>query len=411
MSVEVFVARQPIFDCHTRVYAYEVLYRSTVCNVSDFSDGDQATRSVIANIFLHIGLQRITGGKKAFINFTQNLLLEEIPFKLPKDLAVIEILEDVLPEEELILACRKFHDAGYILALDDYLASSEHLSPLVEVADILKVDFRKNDDEEKRSIAERVRTSEIRARLLAEKVETQEEFQLAREIGYEYFQGFFFSKPEIVPGRDVPGYKVSYLKMLQELLRQDLQYGALEEIIKRDLSLSYKLLNYINSAYFGVRQQVTSVRHAIMLLGEEEVRRWGSLVVLSGLGKDKPQELLVTALVRANFCEALAQTMGWERKQSTLYLIGLFSLLDVFVGRPLAEILAEMPLSQEIKAALTADKNIFRELLDLVVIYEQAEFTRVQETLERLNLKPEPVAELYLDSVAHAERVLGLRSA
>ncbi len=411
MNDEVFVARQPIFDCHTRVYAYEVLYRSTICDVSDFSDGDQATRSVIANIFLHIGLQRITGGKKAFINFTQNLLLEEIPLKLPKDLAVIEILEDVLPEEELIRACRKFHDAGYILALDDYLASSEQLCPLVELADILKVDFRKNDDEEKRSIVERVRRNGIRARLLAEKVETQEEFQLAREIGYEYFQGFFFSKPEIVPGRDVPGYKVIYLKMLQELLRRDLRYGALEEIIKHDLSLSYKLLNYINSAYFGLRQQVTSVRHAIMLLGEEEVRRWGSLVMLSGLGKDKPQELLVTALVRANFCEALAQTMGWERKQSSLYLIGLFSLLDVFVGRPLAEILAEMPLSQEIKAALTDDKNIFRELLDLVVIYEQAEFTRVQEALERLNLKPEPVAELYLDSVAHAERVLGLRSA
>jgi c-di-GMP-related signal transduction protein len=407
--MQVFVARQPIFDRQKRVFGYEILYRSTAGNFYDGTDGDLATRKVIANTFLHIGVQRLTGGKKAFINFTQNLLIEEVAFNLPKNLVIIEILEDVMPDQDLIQVCRKFHDAGYTLALDDYLATNEHLKPLAELAGILKVDFRGNDDQQKKVIAEWVRTMATNPRLLAEKVETQEEFQMALENGYEYFQGFFFSKPEIIPGKDVPGFKLNHLKMLQELQRKDLHYGALEETIKRDLSLSYKLLNYINSAYFGVRQQVSSVRHAIMLLGEDEVRRWASLVVLTGLGKDKPQELLVTSLIRANFCEALAEQMGWKGKKSELYMIGLLSLLDVFVGRPLAEVLAEMPLSQEIKAALSAEKTAFRSLLDLVLYYERADFTELQGTIENLNLKPEEIAEVYLDSVTRAEQALGLQ--
>ena len=409
--MQVFVARQPIFNRRKRVFGYEILYRSTAGNFYDGTDGDQATRKVIANTFLNIGLQRITGGKKAFINFTQNLLIEEIVFNLPKNLVIIEILEDVMPDQDLIQVCRKIHEAGYTLALDDYLATSEHLKPLAELADILKVDFRGNDDQQKMVIAEWVRKAAASTRLLAEKVETQEEFQMALEDGYEYFQGFFFSKPEIVPGKDVPGFKLNHLKMLQELHRQDLHYGALEETIKQDLSLSYKLLNYINSAYLGVRQQVSSVRHAIMLLGEDEVRRWASLVVLTGLGKDKPQELLVTSLIRANFCEALAELMGWKGKKSELYMIGLLSLLDVFVGRPLAEVLAEMPLSQEIKAALSGEKTAFRNPLELVLFYERADFTELHGTIEKLNLKPEEIAEVYVDSVERAEQALGLQDA
>lgn len=409
--MQIFVARQPIFDQRLRVFGYELLYRSTAANRADFPDGDQATRSVIVNAFLHIGLPRLTGGKKAFINFTQNLLIEKVAFNLPRELTVIEILEDVMPDPELLLACRKFHDAGYTLALDDYLATSDHLRPLADLVDILKVDFRSNDDEGKKAVAERVRASAIHASLLAEKVETHEEFQWAVENGYTYFQGFFFSKPEIIPGSDVPGYKLNYLKMLQELHRKDLDYASLGDTIRRDVSLSYKLLNYINSAYFGIRQQVTSVRHAIMLLGEDEFRRWASLVILAGLGKDKPQELLVTSLIRANFCEALAEQMGWQSKKSELYLVGLLSLLDVFVGRPLPELLAEMPLSQAIKATLAADQSDFRPLLELVMLYEQASFADLDQVLQRLGLQAEAVAEVYLDAVDRTEKCLNLKGA
>lgn len=401
--MDIFVARQPIFDRRQRVYGYEILYRSRAGGAYDSVDGDRASLSVIGNAILLIGLQNITGGKKAFINFTKNLFLDEIGLNLPKELVVIEILEDVEPSEKLMLACKKLREAGYMLALDDFVVSLEQLVPLVDLVDIVKVDFKGSTDEEKRSIARRMLPKGVK--LLAEKVETREEFKLALNAGYTYFQGYFFSKPEIVPGRDLPAYKLNHLKILQEVNRRDMEYGALEKAIKQDVSLSYKLMNYINSAYFGLHN-VSSIRHAIGMMGENELRKWASLVILTSLGQDKPQEVLVTSLVRANFCEALASLSALKGNESEAFLMGMFSLLDVLVGRPLSDVLGAMPLSEGIKTALLGGRNPYRDLLHIVLNYERGNWANFMASLPVLGLDVNQAGELYLDSIARAEKAL-----
>ncbi len=407
--MEVFIARQPIFDIHLKAYGYEILFRNGGENAYSCIDGDQASKDVIGNAFLKIGLHRLTGGKRAFINFTRRLFLEEVGLKLPKDLIVIEILEDLKPDPELIQVCRRLRDAGYTLALDDFVAKNRDLMPLVKLADIIKVDFAGNDDKEKRSIASEI--GRFGPRLLAEKVETRQDFQLAKECGYSLFQGFFFSKPEIISGRDIPGYKLNHLRMLEQLSREDLDYKELAKTIGQDLSLSYKLLNYINSAYFGVGKTVSSVSQAILLLGEREVRKWASLVTLTGLGQDKPQELMVTSLVRAQFCEAMAKGVGLKGKGSELYLMGLFSLLDVLVGRPLDEILTEIPLGREIKSALSnSGVNQHKKVLNLVSHYEKAEWQKLSGLIRELGLSSADVVMAYLQSLVRAEQILGVQT-
>jgi EAL and modified HD-GYP domain-containing signal transduction protein len=401
----ILVARQPIFDRSLHVCGYEILCRPGIRADSDSGQRDHASKRVIVNTFLLLGLDRVTSGKKAFINFTQRLLLDGIGFNLPKDLIVIEILEDVIPDKDLIQVCTKLQAAGYMLALDDFVLANDGLKPFLKMVDILKVDFRENSDREKRVIAENLRGTKIK--LLAEKVETRAEFNIGLEAGYEYFQGFFFQKPEIIPGRDIPGYKLNNLKVLQEVNREDIQYDALAETISRDVSLSYKLLNYINSAYFGMRQQVQSVRHAIMLLGNKEIRKWVSLVLLMGLGADKPEELLVTSLIRANLCESLAKCLrlkGWE---SELYMLGLLSLIDVIVGRPLIEIIRDLPLSRDIKVALGGERNKYKDILDMVLNYERANWIALQKDLDQEDIKFDDVSQIYLGSIERAQEGLG----
>jgi EAL and modified HD-GYP domain-containing signal transduction protein len=406
--MDLFIARQPIFDHNLKVYGYEILSRSGAHNAFTATDGDQASINVIGNTFLKIGLHRLTGGKRAFINFTRRLFLDEIGLKLPRELTVIEILEDLEPDPQLIEVCGRLREAGYLLALDDFVARRRHLLQLIKPADIVKVDFLGMPNGEKRDIARAI--ASCGARLLAEKVETREEFQLALECGYTLFQGFFFSKPEMIHSRDIPGYKLNHLKMLQQLSRRDLLFDALAETIRQDLSLSYKLLNFINSAYFCVRKKVSSVKQAMMLMGEKEIRKWASLVTLTGLGHDKPQELMVTSLARANFCESMASQVGLRGRDSELHMVGLLSLLDVLVGRPLGEVMEAMPLGPEIKAAINSEPNPYRKVLDLILLYEKAEWSRLSMTMAELRLTAEQVSSAYLDSLERAEQILGIQT-
>lgn len=404
-AMDLFIARQPIFDRTLKVYGYEILFRGGGSNSFSSVDGDHASRCVIGNTFLKMGLSRLTGGRRAFINFTRNLFLEEVGLNLPRELTVIEILEDVDPDPELIQVCRRLRAAGYTLALDDFVVKRPRLGLFIPLAHIIKVDFMGNGDAERTAIA---RTLGGRGPLLlAEKVETRRDFELAFDLGYSFFQGFFFSKPEMISGKDIPGYKLSHLRMLEQVSRRDLDYKALTGTIQQDLSLSYKLLTYINSAYFGLRTAVSSVAQAILLLGEDEVRKWTSLVILTGLGQDKPQELMVVSLARARFCEAMAGTAGLKGKENELYMTGLLSMLDVLVGRPLLDVLAEMPISPEIKDALVGAKGSrYRKVLDLVLLYEKARWQDLSGAITELGVSSEDVVTAYLDSLDHAERIL-----
>ena len=325
--MDIFVARQPIFNQQQEVYAYELLYRSGINKFYSCLDGDQASSEVITNSFLLIGLETLTRGKKAFINFTKNLLEDEVAILLPQEHIVIEILQDIEPDEKTLQACKKLKEMGYRLALDDFVYDDKFI-PLIELADIIKVDFLTTDEEERGALVQRIGLQ--KNSFLAEKVETREDFVQAVEMGYSYFQGYFFSKPLIVASRDIPSFKLTYIKILQEIHKPEIDFDQLEKLIKTDVSLSYKLLKFINSLAFGFYSEIRSIKQALTILGEKEIRKWLSLISLQSVGKNKPDELMITALCRARFCELIASRVGLGDRSSDLFLLGMFSVIDAF---------------------------------------------------------------------------------
>ena len=395
-----FVARQPIFDPHQKVYAYELLFRSGMDNFFDASDPDQASTSVIVDSLLLMGMEKLTGGGRAFINCTRNVLIKGYAALLPKDKVVVEILESVEPDDEVVGACLRLKRAGYMLALDDFIYE-ERLEPLIPLIDFVKIDFRETSEMDRKAVVEKLSPRGIK--MVAEKVETRSELHQALEMGYTYFQGYFFNKPEIIVAKDIPGYKLNYLRVLQAVNQPEIDLVELENIIKLEASLTYKLLRYLNSAFFGFRTEIRSIHHALALLGEEELKKWASLIAMAAMGADKPPELVVSVIVRAVFCESLAPRIGMMNRSNDLFLLGMMSLIDAVLDRPLPEILEKMPISHEIKEALLGGENRFRDVYETVLAYEAADWPEFAEKARKLNLDEETVPDLYLKSVEWAK--------
>ena len=406
--MEVFVARQPIFDRFRQVYGYELLFRSGLQNAFQSADSDRASVKVIADSFLRFGIQRMTGGKRAFINFTRDTLVKGYATLLPKELIVVEILENVEQDVEVFDACRELRRLGYTIALDDFVCD-DWSNPLVHFADIIKVDFRATSARLRAELPPLIASRKIRP--LAEKIETRGEFDEAVGLGYTYLQGYFFSKPLVLAGRDVPGLRHRYLDVLQAVNRPDLDFAEIEAIIKHEPSLSYKLMTYINSVAFGFRSRITSIRQALALLGEDAVKKWASVVALAGLAENQPSELVVNSLVRARASEVLAGTAGLEGRAQELFLLGLFSLLDVITGRPMAEVLMDLPLADDVKLALLGNRNRLRDVLNCVLAYEQAEWETFALYAAKLKLHEAETARVFGEAVAWAgESVPGMVS-
>jgi len=401
--MDIYVARQPVFDRNRKVIGYELLYRSGSTNSCDSADGTEASLAVIRNTFLLLGEWVVAPPGKTFIKLTRDLLVNSVAKVLPHQSTVLEILEDIEPEEEVVHACMGLKEAGYTLAFDDYTLDSTPKTPLLELADIVKVDFTKNTNEQSQAIAQRLANGH--RQLLAEKVETQAEFTAALAMGYDLFQGYFFSKPMILQGHAIPYYKRNYMRILGELNRTELDFPSLEGVIKQDVTLCYTLLKYINSAYFHVVDEVTSILRAIVLLGEAEVRKWASLVLCTLMGNDEPPEVVVRSLIRARMCELLAGNVGLEARASDLFLMGLFSMLDVLIGRPLGEILKGLSLSREVKRALLGERGDYRHLYDLVVSYERGQWERCSRHASKLNLNPERIPSAFLRAVEWADEI------
>ena len=404
-GMEVFVARQAIFDRRMKVFGYELLFRPCKDSVSAGTADSAASLQVITNSFFSIGMERLLAGTRAFINFPQDLLSDERIVSLPPDKIVVEILESVRPEPAVIDACRVLREKGYVLALDDFshLKGWDRLANLVS---IIKVDFRATTEAEQEALVKHYAGRGIC--MLAEKVETQQEFDRACKLGYNYFQGYFFARPVIVSRREIPGSKIGYLRVLREIHQPELDLFALEALIQREVSLASKLLRYINSSIFGWINPVHSIRQALALLGEQEIRNWVSLTALPTLASDKPDELIRTALLRARFSELLAPWAGIGHRKADLFLIGLFSLLDAMLGRPLAEILGEMRLGGEIAEALldTAPPGqALAGVYEMVRHYETAGWSALADIASRLRVPTEIIADLYLDAVSWSDEI------
>lgn len=391
--MEIFVARQPIFDRKQKVYAYELLFRSGFeQNFFDNSDGDASSKQVLTNSFLSIGMDTMTNGKKAFVNFTRKLLLDQVASIFPKDLMVVEILEDIEPDDEMVSACKKLKDLGYLLVLDDFVFAPGYEN-LINLVDIIKVDFIQTQGTERGTVIHDVGASRIE--YLAEKVETQEDFEQAVDLGYSYFQGYYFSKPQIIAGHDVPAHKLNYLQILNEINQPEVDFDELEKVFKQDLSLSYKLLNYMNSVHFGFKNKIRSIKHALSLLGIDESKKWLSLFALQIIGKDKSEELLSMSLIRANSCEMIAPLIGCKNRASELFLMGLFSMIDALLDQPLEGILAKLPLADDIKKALLGEKNQMGDVFELVVNYEKGDWVNFSEYAARLSVKETELIDIF----------------
>lgn len=403
--MDVFVARQPIFDRDQRAIAYELLFRSATGGPVHAADYEQAALDVLRDIFFVFGLENLTAGKKAFVNLSRRALVEEKVTIFPPETTIVEILEDIEPDDEVVDACRRLKEAGYKLALDDFVYR-ESLDPLIDLADYIKVDFKMTVGEERRAIIKRYAGRPIQ--FVAEKVETHEEFHEAYECGYAFFQGFFICEPEIMSSRDVPGFKVNYLRLLKEINAPGLDMGELEQIIKHDVSLSYKLLRYLNSAWFGWRTEVKTIKAALVRLGERPIRKWVSMIALTNLAEDKPPELLLASLIRARFCEMVGREAGLESRELDLFLMGMFSLIDALVDRPLMEILDELSLDEEIKHALLDDGDPLGAVYRLVVAYERGSWEDAVALSQRLGVEGTRLPECYTEAVEWADQVLRL---
>jgi EAL and modified HD-GYP domain-containing signal transduction protein len=396
-----FVARQPIFNRREQVYGYELLFRSGLENRYTASDDDAAARDVADN-FLTIGARTLTAGRKAFLNCTRHFLVNEYATLLSQEETVIEILETVEPDAEVLAACRRLKSLGYVIALDDFVYA-EKFQPFVELANIIKVDFRVTGRRDRQQAV--AKFSPLGIQLLAEKVETRAEFSEARDSGYVYFQGYFFCEPQIVPSRHIPAFKLHYLQILQAISKPELDRSEIVALIDREVSLCYKLLRLVNSALFGFRRDISSTWNALELLGDRALTKWASVAAVLGLAGNAPNELVLTALTRGRCCELLAARLGTRKDEQAMFLLGVFSLMEAMLGLPMSEIVSEIALPEMVRAALLGRPNRYREILDLVKAFEAGIWSQVSELALGLQQDEAHLSFAYLEAVDWAQKV------
>jgi c-di-GMP-related signal transduction protein len=390
-----FLARQPILDRRQEVFAYELLFRDGIQNNCDGLNMELASTSVLDTSFL-IGLEKITEGRRMFVNCPRDFLLRGYVSLFPRDAIVVELLETIQPDEEVITACFALKQEGYLIALDDFVDTPDW-APLVELADFIKVDFRLTSREEQHAMA--VRYAKKGIRMLAEKVETHEEFTAGLKLGYSLFQGYFFCRPEIMQHHDLPSFKLAYLDLLRAATATEFDIDLLASKIKRDASITFRLLRYLNSAAFGLRAEIHSIPHALSLLGERELRKWIAVVSVGVLADGKPGELMVVPLVRGRFCELLAPLVRLGNQSNDLFLLGLLSVMDAILDQPVEEILTDLPVRREIKEALIDRRGAYRDLLDIAIAHETADWDRVTALENSMGIKAGQIPDLYISAV------------
>src|SRR5215213_7122786 len=367
---EVFVARQPIFDPRLEVAAYELLFRgSNSLDRALISDNDEATSTVVINAFTELGLDTVVGSHRAWVNVSRDFVMQSMALALPRDRVVLELLEDQTVDADLLAALDVLRLGGYQVALDDFIWSDER-EPLLSHVDIVKVEVLGRPHEDVASDVERLLPYNLK--LLAEKLETREDYERCAALGFELFQGYFFCKPETLSARGVAPNRLAMLQLVAALQDPNIQFADLETLIARDVALSYRLLRYINSAFFGLRREVDSIGRALTLLGLENVKRWSTLTIFAGID-EKPREVIVTGLTRARFCELAGERFG-EGQPDRLFTLGLFSVIDALMDAPMADVLAKIPFPAEMTDALVKRTGTKGELLEAALASERGDF-------------------------------------
>lgn len=393
-----YIARQPILRATGETYGYELLFRSSESNAYEAGiDGNAATSNVLYNAIVEIGLQSIVGNGQAFINLTNRFLeAPELLDLLPTGRCVLEVLETVNVNDAVVSGVQALREMGHTIALDDFVNDSR-FERLMPFADIVKYDITQHSMEELREY--RNNDDAAGRRSLVERVETHEEFDILRDIGFDYYQGYFFAKPRIMSGSKLPQNRVALMQLMAEINNPDSTIEELAEIVGRDVSLGVRTLNYVNSPMNGLRAEVTSIKHATVLLGREIIRNWVTLLIMSQMD-DKPSELMKLALTRARFCHTLAARKGLDG--SRYFTLGLLSLLDVFLNQPLAEVLETVTVCDDMREELLSRDGVGGRFLHLSESFENSGLNNTVSTEELENGK------LYQAAATWAEETLGL---
>lgn len=392
----IFIARQPIFDVELNVQAYELLFRHEDVSVANISDGNMASSQVMISAFLEIGIDTISDNRISYINLTRDFIVGQLPLPVAPSAVIIEILEDIVVDDELISALKSFSSRGFTLALDDYTFTVDK-KPLFDVVDIVKVDIIGCDRD---TLVSDVRAlQKCSVKLLAEKVETQKDFELCKSLGFDFFQGYFISRPEVIKGQTLKPSRISLLEILCMVEDPDCDVVALENLISHDVIISYKILRIINSSFYGFRRKIDSVKQAVVSLGLKAIRDWFVILALTNID-DKPRELIMLTLVRARMMQALAQNRGLN--PDPCFTTGLFSSIDAIMDQPMEEVLKELPFSSEIANALIKKEGEIGELLALVLNYERGNWSEVTDC----GISANDLSSAYLESMAWAAELM-----
>jgi EAL and modified HD-GYP domain-containing signal transduction protein len=396
-----YVARQPILDLHGKVHGYELLFRDGPRAVF-CGDRDAATRTMIDNALL-FGLGRLTGNLPVFLNCTEEALTGQLVHVLPAGMTVLEILETLDPSPALIGACQHLKACGFRLALDDFTWKAG-IEPLVEIADYIKVDFAISDEQNRRELLRRLRG--VTVALVAEKVETQEQYQQARDEGFTLMQGYYFCRPVLMTNHKVPANRLQHVEILRMLQDETMDMHELAGLVKRDTCLTYRLLRLVNSPMSAMRQEVQSVQAALIAVGEENFRRLATLAITSEMNAGQPMELLHMAFVRGRFCELAS--VFCNLRPTEQYLLGLLSLLPAMLRVSMNNLTPLLPLRDEIRRALEGEKLPERALLCWLEGHERADWATCDIVTEKQRLNPGDLLVCYEEALHWAEAALHL---
>ncbi len=398
--MDIFVARQPIFNRMQEVVAYELLYRESEQNFfSGNVASNVATSILLMNSYLNFGIEHLVGHHRAFVNFDKQLIDNDIPQLLNKESVVIELLEDIVPDEAFIEKIKTLKNAGYTVAIDDFIDSYEFLE-LVELCDIIKVEFM---GESRESIEKICRTWKPKGKLLlAEKVETREEYDWAKSIGFDYFQGYFFSKPSMVKSKGIEEDGSKYIRLMGMMNVKEPDFKEISAMIEMDVSLTYKLLKLVNNN-FTASKKIGSIHLAVSMLGVKALRKWVSLAMVQNLGSPETTELIITSMVRSHLLEGICNHSDLKPHTDELTLMGILSILNVMLKKPMAELLVDLPITDEIKDTLLGKESPYKAAYDLCLDYERGEFANLESASQSINYDVNLLPKQYIESVKWAD--------
>jgi len=396
-----YAARQPILDLKKNVYAYELLFRDSLNNVFPDISGDEATSKMVEASQFNVGISEFTANKPAFINFTLDTISKGYPQMLSTDEVVVEVLETIKPGKKLLSCCQELHQKGYTLALDDYQHQKvwAHFYPYIS---IIKIDLLKTSFEQVDEVKQAIEKFP-HIKLLAEKVETHEKYQQALDHGFELFQGFFFAKPEMVKSKNLSPSQIAMAELLYESSKPELDLASITDVFQRDVTLAYKLLRYVNSSLFMRQSEISSIKQALVSLGITELKRFIGLMFATNMNPEKPTELINLSMARAKFCELVTTDMNKSVDLSLSFLVGLLSKIDAILDESLEDVLAKLPLADEIKAPLLTHKGVLAVIIKLVSFIENAQWDKMTIAIEKLGLDKDTVLKHYNDALIWAD--------